>query len=69
VIHRELTPLIYRDPSAAELGRLTYGYDAAGNRATVGNTYASTLFPDAVAETSYNAGNRQMAFGARAFKP
>ena len=28
-----------------ELGRLTYGYDAAAHRAMVGNSVASTLFP------------------------
>ena len=62
----QLTALIYRDPSATELGRLAYGYDLAGNRTLMGESFASTLFPNAVTESSYNAGNRQTAFGSQA---
>jgi len=61
----QLTALIYRNPSATELGRLAYGYDAAGNRSIIGESFANTLLPDSVTETSYNAGNRQTGFGAK----
>jgi len=61
----QLTALIYRNPSATELGRLGYGYDLAGNRTRLGESFASTLVPNAVTESSYNAGNRQTAFGGQ----
>jgi RHS repeat-associated protein len=61
----QLTTLIYRNASATELGRLAYGYDVAGNRTRLGESFAGTLFPSAVTETTYNAGNRQTAFGSK----
>ncbi len=47
------------------LGTLGYGYDAASNRTSVSGTAASTLLPDAVSTSNYDAGNRQLGFGAR----
>jgi RHS repeat-associated protein len=47
------------------LGTLGYSYDPASNRTSVSGTAASTLLPDAVSTSNYNAGNRQLGFGAR----
>jgi RHS repeat-associated protein len=58
-----LTTLIYRN-ALGLLGDLTYQYDPAGNRTAVGGSFARTLVPDAVANSTYDAGNRQLAFGA-----
>jgi RHS repeat-associated protein len=57
-----LTALIYRN-ATGPLGDLAYDYDAAGNRMGVGGSYARTLLPAAVPGASYDAGNRQLAFG------
>lgn len=59
-----LTALIYRN-GGGELGRLTYAYDLATNRAAVGGSFAATLLPDALASATYNARNRQTVFGAK----
>lgn len=61
-----LIALIYRN-TLRPLGDLTYEYDAAGNRISVGGSFARTLVPDAVSTSTYDAGNRQLAFGAQAF--
>jgi RHS repeat-associated protein len=45
------------------LGGITYQYDPAGNRIGVGGTFARTLLPDAVTTSTYDTGNRQLAFG------
>ncbi len=37
----------------------------ASNRTSVSGTAASTLLPDAVSTSNYDAGNRQLGFGAR----
>ncbi|HKB24391.1 MAG TPA: hypothetical protein VKG64_04980, partial [Methylomirabilota bacterium] len=57
-----LTALIYRN-DAGDLGSLTYGYDAAGNRFRVAGSFARTLLPNAVASAVYDAANRQRVFG------
>src|SRR5207249_6136188 len=57
-----LTALIYRN-AAGTLGNLTYQYDAAGSRTRVGGSFARTLLPTAIASTTYDAANRQRAFG------
>jgi RHS repeat-associated protein len=57
-----LTSLVYRTP-ASVLGELTYQYDAAGYRTRVGGALAETLLPPAAASATYDAGNRQLAFG------
>ena len=56
------TALIYRNTTGL-LGDLTYQYDAAGNRTRVGGSLARTLLPDPVASATYDAANRQLAFG------
>ena len=57
-----LTALIYRN-AAGTLGNLTYQYDPAGSRTRVGGSFARTLLPTAIASTTYDAANRQRAFG------
>jgi RHS repeat-associated protein len=57
-----LTTLIYRNATGV-LGDLTYTYDRAGNRTGVGGSFARTLLPDVVPSASYDAANRQRAFG------
>jgi YD repeat-containing protein len=47
------------------LGTLTYTYDAAGNRTSVGGTWARTGLPQAVASATYDAANRQLTFGGQ----
>jgi RHS repeat-associated protein len=59
-----LTALIYRN-ALAQLGDLTYQYDNAGNRIAVGGSWARTLLPDPVPSATYDAANRQLAFGNR----
>ena len=57
-----LTQLTYTGP-AGPLGNVTYQYDASGNRVGVGGSFARTLLPDPVPGTTYDAANRQVAFG------
>jgi RHS repeat-associated protein len=57
-----LTGLTYK-AGATTLGTLTYAYDAAGTRTTVGGTWAGTRQPAAVASATYNAANHQVTFG------
>ncbi|MBI4589765.1 MAG: RHS repeat protein, partial [Candidatus Rokubacteria bacterium] len=57
-----LTALIYRN-ALGPLGDLTYQYDAAGNRTRIGGSFARTLLPNPVASATYDAANRQLAFG------
>ena len=58
----QLTSLTYKQ-GATVLGTLTYTYDAAGNRTTVGGTFARATIPPALSTVSYNANNQQTAFG------
>jgi uncharacterized protein RhaS with RHS repeats len=39
------------------LGTLSYSYDAAGNRTSVGGTWVRTVLPEAVASATYDAAN------------
>jgi RHS repeat-associated protein len=55
---------VYRN-ALGLLGDLTYQYDPAGNRTTVGGSFARTLLPDPVPSATYDAANRQLAFGNR----
>jgi RHS repeat-associated protein len=62
----QLTGLVYsRD--GQDIGTLFYTYDANGNRASVAGTLASTLLPSALPSATYDAGNRIVARGSRAF--
>jgi YD repeat-containing protein len=45
------------------LGNLTYEYDKAGNRTTIGGTWARTGLPQTITTSSYNAANRQLTLG------
>ena len=55
---------MYRN-ALGQLGDLQYTYDATGNRVAAGGSFARTLLPDAVATATYDAANRQLAFGAQ----
>jgi RHS repeat-associated protein len=46
------------------LGNLTYTYDLAGNRTTVGGSYAQTGLPSALPSASFNADNQLTQFGS-----
>jgi YD repeat-containing protein len=59
-----VTALIYRN-ALGPLGDLQYSYDAAGTRIATGGSFAGTLVPDAVPSATYDAGNRQLGFGAQ----
>lgn len=59
----QLTGLTYKY-GGSTLGALTYTYDSAGRRTAVGGSYARTGLPSAVNSATYNAANRQTAFGA-----
>jgi RHS repeat-associated protein len=49
------------------LGTLTYGYDIAGQRATVGGTYARTGLPAALTSATYDDANQIATFGGTSF--
>jgi YD repeat-containing protein len=53
----QLTALTY-SLGPVTLGTLTYTYDAAGNRTTVGGTWARTGLPQAMASATYDAANQ-----------
>jgi RHS repeat-associated protein len=57
-----LTALIYRN-ALGQLGDLTYQYDHAGNRIATRGFFSRTLLPDPVPSATYDAANRQLAFG------
>ena len=58
-------PLLYRS-ALGPLGDLTYTYDAAGNRTSVGGTFARTLLPAPIPSATYDAANQQLTFGPQA---
>lgn len=60
----QLTGLTYKKGTAV-LGNLTYEYDAGGRRTRVGGSLARTGLPQIVSATSYDAANRQTAFGSQ----
>jgi RHS repeat-associated protein len=57
-----LLALIYRN-AVGQLGDLAYQYDTAGNRVSIGGSFARTLMPDPVASANYDAAHRQLIFG------
>jgi RHS repeat-associated protein len=61
-----LTSLAYTLASTT-LGNLTYTYDAAGNRTSVGGSWARTGLPAALASATYDAANRIASWGATGF--
>lgn len=58
----QLTGLTYQ-LGATTLGDLTYTYDAAGRRISVGGSYARTALPTAETAPTYNAANRLTSWG------
>jgi RHS repeat-associated protein len=58
----QLTGLTY-SLNAATLGNLTYGYDLAGRRRSVGGSYASTGLPNPISSVAYDAANELMQWG------
>jgi RHS repeat-associated protein len=62
----QLTSLTYTlGPTA--LGDLTYTYDAAGQRTSVGGSWARTGLPTAVASATYDAANRIVTWDGSGF--
>ena len=58
----DLTSLTYKQ-GATTVGDLTYTYDLAGRRTTIGGTFARATLPPVLTTTSYNANNQQLTFG------
>jgi len=58
-----VTRLVYERMAGAALGDLTYGYDMAGRRTTMGGSLARTLLPDSASASSYDVANQQLLFG------
>jgi len=53
----QLTGLTYKR-NGVTLGNLTYGYDAAGRRTSMGGSYARVNLPPALASATYDAANK-----------
>jgi RHS repeat-associated protein len=62
----QLTGLTYRLGGAA-LGALTYSYDAAGRRSSVGGTWGRTSIPPALGSATYDAANQIVTWGGASF--
>jgi RHS repeat-associated protein len=58
----ELTGLTYTLGSNT-LGNLTYSYDLAGRRTSMGGSYAQTNLPNAISATAYDAANELTQWG------
>jgi RHS repeat-associated protein len=58
----QLTGLTYAN-GATPLGNITYSYDLAGRRTSVGGSLAAVNLPNAVATTSYNANDQLTTWG------
>jgi RHS repeat-associated protein len=59
----ELTSLTYK-LGGTTLGNVSYGYDNAGNRASVAGTYANVSLPTTLTSASYNPANRLTQWGS-----
>jgi RHS repeat-associated protein len=62
----QLTQLTYR-LGAVTLGNLTYAYDFAGNRTSVGGTWARTGLPSAMTSATYDAANQITTWNSTTF--
>jgi RHS repeat-associated protein len=60
----ELTGITYKQ-GASNLGTLTYGYDAAAERTTLGGTWARISFPAALSTTIYDDDNELTKWGTK----
>ena len=58
-----VTSITYKQNGTTVIGDLTYEYDKAGNRTKIGGSWARTGMPEPITTTSYDANNRQLAFG------
>lgn len=65
-IASQLTSLTYK-LDATTLGDLTYTYDRAGNRTTVGGSWSRTGLPTALASATYDAANQIATWGGSSF--
>jgi hypothetical protein len=61
-----LTILVYT-LGATTLGDLTYTYDAAGRRTSLGGSWARTGIPAALSSATYDAANRLTAWDSTSF--
>ncbi|GAA2808641.1 hypothetical protein GCM10010505_38540 [Kitasatospora aburaviensis] len=61
----QLTEIVYRKGSA-DLGNLTYTYDAAGLPIRIGGSYARTAVPGTTAASTYDAANQLATVGGKA---
>lgn len=62
----QLTGLTYT-LAGSTLGSLTYSYDAAGNRSSVGGTWARTALPAAMSAATYDAANQVSTWNGTSF--
>jgi len=62
----QLTSLAYT-LSGNPVGDLTYTYDLAGQRISVGGSWARTGLPQALTSATYDAGNRLLTWGSQVF--
>jgi RHS repeat-associated protein len=62
----QVTSIEYRDSASTLLGDLTYGYDLAGRRTSMGGSFARTGLPAALASATYDANNRLTNWGGAA---
>jgi YD repeat-containing protein len=62
----QLTSLTYT-LGQTTLGNLTYAYDAAGHRTSVGGSWARTGLPAALSSATYDATNRITTWGGTSF--
>jgi RHS repeat-associated protein len=62
----QVTSIAYRDSASTLLGDLTYGYDLAGRRTSMGGSFARTGLPAALASATYDANNRLTNWGGAA---
>ena len=60
----QLTGITYVK-GATTLGNLSYTYDAAGRRTSIGGSFARTELPAAIATTSHNANNQLLQWGGQ----
>jgi RHS repeat-associated protein len=61
----QLTSLSYQKASTT-IGNLTYSYDVAGRRTSMGGSLAQVNLPAAITSTTYDAANRLTAWGTHA---
>ena len=62
----QVTGLTYK-LGATTLGTLTYAYDPAGRRTSIGGTWARTGLPQAMSAATYDSANRLMQWGGLSF--